>query len=215
MPRAFKVPNRHVIKYVSPQSLRPYAGNARTHSEKQIRALQASIRQFGYTQPALVTRDREIIAGHGRVEAAKKIGLSKIPVIRIEHLSDIDRRAYILADNQLALKAGWDRETLANELQNLIEVGFDLDIAGFDAPEVDLLLEITDQTRRDPDIEDASPDPASDQPAVTRPGDIWLLGSKTPHQHKLICGNSRDCATVSFLLPEDVVGLMNLRRMRQ
>ena len=137
-----------------------------------------SIKRFGYTQPALVTRDGEIIAGHGRVEAAKNIGLAKIPVIRIEHLSDTDRRAYILADNQLALKAGWDRETLAIELQNLIEVGFDLDIAGFEAPEVDLLLEITDQARRDPGLEDAAPAAALDRPAVTRPG---AFGSSDPN----------------------------------
>lgn len=207
MSKALKSPNKHVIEYVSPDSLTPYPGNARTHNRKQRRALEASIRRFGYTQPALVTSRGEIIAGHGRVEAAKSLGLPTIPIIQIDHFTDAERRAYILADNQLALKAGWDREILATELQNLIEVGFDLDITGFDAPEVDFLLEIADQTRQDLDTEDALPDTALDRPAVTRPGDIWLLGSKT-HQHKLACGDSQDCATISSLMTSDRATLL-------
>jgi DNA modification methylase len=194
--------------HLSPRSLKPYSGNARTHSAKQIRALEASIRRFGYTQPALISQHGEIIAGHGRVEAAKRLGLLTIPVIQINHLSDVDRRAYILADNQLALKAGWDKETLATELQHLVEVGFDLEIVGFEAPEVDLLLEVADETRRDPNIEDVSPDAMPDRPAVTQRGDKWLLGSKGPHQHELICGDSRDGNTIASLMGRDRATLL-------
>lgn len=187
------------IIHISPHSLKPYPGNARVHSKKQIRSLEASIKRFGYTQPALVSENGEIIAGHGRVEAAKQLGLTTIPVIQIGHLSEVDRRAYILADNQLALKAGWDKETLAIELQHLVEVGFDLEIAGFEAPEVDLLLEISDEKRRDPETEDVTPALVLDRPSITEPGDIWLLGSKD-RQHKLICADARDSAALASLM---------------
>jgi len=202
-------PYNYSIEYVPPQSLRPYAGNARTHSRRQLRALEASIRRFGYTQPALVSKDGEIIAGHGRVEAAKNIGLDEIPIVRIEHLNETDRRAYVIADNKIAEMAGWDKEILAIELQNLIEVGFDLEIVGFDAPEVDLLFEGLSESKCDSSAEDISPQPTYEGPSVTRPGDIWLLGPKSDPRHKLICADARETRTfLSLLGPERAAVLL-------
>jgi hypothetical protein len=163
------------VEDVSPYSLKPYRGNARTHSRKQRRAVAASIKRFGFTNPVLATMNDEIAAGHLRVEVAKELGLSTIPVIRIEHLSPTELRAYILADNQLALKAGWDKELLAIELRSLIDVGFDIEIAGFEAPEVDFILDGISDAEHEPADEDATPEPKRDQAAVTRRGDLWLL----------------------------------------
>jgi DNA modification methylase len=195
--------NDHRIEHVSPQSLRPYPGNARKHNRRQKRALEASIRRFGFMQAVLVSKDNEIIAGHGRVEAAKSLGLTEIPIIRIEHLSETDRRAYVIADNKIAEMARWDKEILAIELQNLIEVGFDPEIVGFDAPEIDLLFEGLSEARCDSAAEDISPRPTYDGPSVTRPGDIWLLGPKSQPRHRLICEDARESRTfLSLLGPE-------------
>lgn len=167
-------------------TLRPYARNARTHSPKQIAQIAASIREFGFNNPVLVDRDGEIVAGHGRVAAAKKLGLDTVPCVRLEHLSEAQKRAYILADNRLAEKAGWDRETLAIELQFLteIEVDFDVTVTGFEMGEVDLLLGAGDKPDAKADPADAVPELASG-PAVTRPGDLWQIG-----RHRLICGDA-------------------------
>jgi len=121
--------------------LRPYARNARTHSKKQIRQIAASISRFGFTQPVLVSDDGEIIAGHGRVEAAKTLGWKSVPTLALSHLSEAERRAYVLADNKLALNAGWDREVLAIELQGLVDLEFDIELTGFSLAEIDLLIE--------------------------------------------------------------------------
>src|SRR6266849_10183092 len=129
------------IKYVSPDDLRPYAGNARTHSKKQIRQIADSIQKFGFTNPVLIGDDDEIIAGHGRIEAAKLLGLQSVPAVRLSHLDAAQRRAYVLADNKLALNAGWDREMLAIELQALIDLDFDVEITGFSLAEIDLVLD--------------------------------------------------------------------------
>jgi len=208
MSKPNKLPNALKIEYRSPHSLKAYPGNARTHNRKQRRALETSMRRFGYTQPALITENGEIIAGHGRVEAAKSIGLLEIPVIRIDHLSETDRRAYILADNQLALKAGWNKEILAVELQNLIEVGFDVEIAGFEAPEVDLLLNDVADMHRDPDGDDAIPNVARDRPPVTQSGDMWLFGSSDAPHHRLICGDARDSIAISTLMGSERAALI-------
>ena len=177
--------------------LRPYAKNARTHSKKQIRQIAASIKEFGFTNPVLISDDDEIIAGHGRVEAAKLLGWQTVPTIRLSHLNAAQRRAYVLADNKLALNAGWDRELLAIELQGLIDLQFDIEIAGFSLAEVDLLL---DEARESsPDQEDSAEDeipPLADAgKAVTRRGDLWLLG-----RHRLLCGNSRHRSSFERLL---------------
>ena len=175
-------------------SLRPYDRNARTHSLKQIAQIAASIKAFGFNNPVLIDKDGGIIAGHGRVEAAKSLGLETVPCVRLDHLDDAQKRAYILADNKLAEKAGWDPEILKIELQHLtsLDLDFDVTITGFEMAEIDVLLS---------DEADAEADPADDVPeveqgpAVTRPGDIWQIGG-----HRLICGDSTDAATYARLL---------------
>ena len=122
-------------------TLTPYTGNARTHSRRQIKQIADSITRFGFTNPVLIDDAGEIIAGHGRVAAAKLLGLSEVPTIALWHLSPEERRAYVLADNKLAENAGWDREILAIELQGLLEVGFDLELTGFSLAEIDVTLD--------------------------------------------------------------------------
>ena len=131
------------VRYQDVAALKPYAGNARTHSDKQITQIAASIRNFGFNNPVLVDADNRIIAGHGRVEAAKRLGLTSVPTIRLDHLSDAERRAYVIADNRLAELAGWDREILEIELQALagLDLDFDVEITGFDTAELDFLLD--------------------------------------------------------------------------
>ena len=120
--------------------LRPYARNARTHSKKQIKQIAASIERFGFTNPVLVSGDLEIIAGHGRLEAAKLLGWRRVPTLALSHLTEDERRAYVLADNKLALNAGWDKETLAIELQALVDCDFDIEVTGFSLAEGDFAL---------------------------------------------------------------------------
>ncbi|MBA4174913.1 MAG: DNA methylase N-4, partial [Hyphomicrobium sp.] len=149
------------IEHRPPGDLKPYALNARTHSPKQIAEIAASIRAFGFNNPVLIDKDGGIVAGHGRVEAAKLLGLATVPTIRLEHLTEAKKRAYILADNKLAEKAGWDREILAIELQHLmsIEVDFDITATGFELPEIDVLI---DELEAKP----AKADPADEVPAI-------------------------------------------------
>ena len=129
------------LTYLPVDALRPYARNARTHSKRQIRQIAASIKEFGFTQPVLIDKENSIIAGHGRVEAAKLVGLSKVPTIRLEGLSPDQVRAYIIADNRLAEKAGWDASILAIELQHLLLLtDLDITVTGFEVPEIDLIL---------------------------------------------------------------------------
>ena len=137
-------------------SLRPYARNARTHSKKQIKQIAASIERFGFTNPVLMSDDGEIIAGHGRVEAAKLLGCKTVPTLALSHLSEAERRAYVLADNKLALNAGWDREILAIELQALVDLEFDVELTGFSLAEIDLVLDEAGEA--DPDGSDAPED---------------------------------------------------------
>ena len=122
-------------------SLRPYPRNARTHSKKQIKQIAASIERFGFTNPVLVSDAGEIIAGHGRVEAARLLGMQHVPTLALSHLSEAERRAYVLADNKLALNAGWDKEILAIELQALVDLEFDVEITGFSLAEIDFVLD--------------------------------------------------------------------------
>jgi ParB-like chromosome segregation protein Spo0J len=154
-------------------SLRPYSGNARTHSPKQIKQIARSIERFGFNNPVLVDDDDQIIAGHGRVEAAKLLHLKTVPTVRLSHLSDDDKRAYILADNRLAEKAGYDNEMLAIELQHLADVGFDVSITGFEPAEVDIIMEGIGDESEQP--ENLVPEETSGPP-VSRLGDVWMLG---------------------------------------
>lgn len=183
------------IERLAPEVLKPYAGNARTHSKKQIRQIARSIERFGFTNPVLIDEANGIIAGHGRVLAAQSIGMTEVPCLRLAHLSETEKRAYILADNKLALNAGWDQELLAIELQGLIEANYSVEVTGFTIGEVDAVL----QTARDAAPEgsdaadDACPEPAA--VAVTRPGDVWQLG-----RHHLICGDAQDPGVFARLL---------------
>src|SRR6266487_5476949 len=129
------------IDYTLVRELRPYPNNARTHSKGQIRQISNSIKKFGFCNPVLVDDAKQIIAGHGRVEAAKLLGIDAVPTVRLSHLSEADKRAYVLADNKLAEKAGWDRELLAIELQGLIELDVDIELTGFEMAEVDNILD--------------------------------------------------------------------------
>lgn len=167
----------------------PFANNARTHSDDQVALIAGSIREFGFNNPVLVDGANGVIAGHGRLLAARKLGLDKVPVIELGHLSDAQKRAYILADNKLAERAGWDAELLSLELGDLSELGVELDGLGFDGRELDALLSLQDVDPREEDVP-----PVPDTP-VSQPGDLWVLGT-----HRLICGDATDKGAVTRLL---------------
>ena len=192
-----------VIKELSITSLKPYARNARTHSRKQVKQIAASIERFGFTNPVLISDDGEIIAGHGRVEAAKSLGWKTVPTLALSHLSETERRAYVLADNKLALNAGWDKEILAIELQALSDLNFDVELTGFSLAEIDLVIDEAGEA--DPDGTDAPEDEvvfATGTP-VSRQGDLWLLG-----RHKLLCGDARSSIDFEALLGKEEVDLV-------
>jgi DNA modification methylase len=159
----------------------PYARNPRTHSDAQVAQIAASIREFGWTMPILVDNANGIIAGHGRVMAARKLGLQRVPVIELAHMSDAQKRAYVLADNQLALNAGWDEALLRLELADLSELRFDLGLLGFGEGELERLLAGDSRTG----LTDDDEAPALPEQAITQPGDLWVLGN-----HRLLCGDA-------------------------
>lgn len=177
-------------KQVSVADLIPYARNARTHSDEQVAQIAASIREFGFINPVLVDGDKGIIAGHGRVLAARKLGLTEVPTLEVSHLTDAQKRAYILADNKLALNAGWDSELLKLELGDLQTGGFDLDLTGFSSDE--LLALLADKTDGLTDPDDT---PEVQDKVISKPGDTWLLG-----RHRLRCGDSTVATDVEALL---------------
>jgi ParB-like chromosome segregation protein Spo0J len=129
------------VELVDLSALRPYRGNARRHSRAQVKQIAKSIEAFGFTNPILVSDELEILAGHGRAAAAELIGIGKVPIIRLSNLTRAERKAYVLADNKLALNAGWDREVLAIELQGLIDLGFEVETTGFGLGEIEVVLE--------------------------------------------------------------------------
>lgn len=192
------------IEMRAPNSLRPYAGNARTHSPKQLRQIADSIRRFGFVNPILVDASGDIIAGHGRLAAAELLGLSEVPVLPITHLTPAEKRAYILADNRLAEKAGWDKEILAIELQALIDFDFEVELTGFELAEIDLILD-EDRARASQSEPEAADDvpPLSSGPPITQPGDLWRLGA-----HRLICGDARDPKALAKLMGGDEVDMI-------
>jgi ParB-like chromosome segregation protein Spo0J len=183
------------VEWVPIATLRPNPTNARTHSKKQLRQIAASIRSFGFLNPLLVDEANMVLAGHGRLEAARAEGLANVPVICFDHLTAAQKRAYVIADNRIAEQAGWDRELLAIELGELIELlpneGLDVSLTGFETPEIDLLLADMAPSRSDPD--DVAP-PLPANPA-TRRGDLWLLG-----KHRLLCGDARRAGDVERLV---------------
>jgi len=175
------------------ERLRPYERNPRTHSEVQVDQIAASMVEFGWTNPVLIDEQGGILAGHGRLLAARKLGLAEVPVIRFDHLSDAQKRAYLIADNQLALQAGWDDALLAEELAWLGDERFDLDLVGFDATELERLLAIADGEAGSDEAEDEVPEPPEEP--VSRPGDLWVLGN-----HRLLCGDATVQADVERVL---------------
>lgn len=178
------------IETLKTAELIPYARNTRTHSEAQIAQIAGSIREFGFTNPVLIDAENGIIAGHGRVMAAQKLGLDKVPCIRLAHLTDTQRRAYIIADNKLALNAGWDEEMLALELGELSDLDFDLSLIGFDDAELGDLMAETTEGETDPDeVPELPVDP------VTVLGDVWVMG-----RHRLMCGDSTSIDSVEKLM---------------
>ncbi len=182
------------IDYKDPGGLNPRARNPRTHSAKQVRQIAASIEQFGFMSPVLVDSKGGIIAGHGRVAAAKLLGMSDIPTVRVDHLGPTQIRAYVIADNRLAENAGWDRNLLALELQELsVELNFDVTVAGFETAEVDLLIGELGQT--EPEEADNVPEIDRSKPAISRLGDLWRIGD-----HALFCGDALDRASYRTLL---------------
>ena len=178
--------------------LRPYQRNARTHSRRQINKIAASIERFGFVNPVLIDESGQIIAGHGRVAAAKLPGWTEVPVLEIEHLSEAEKRAYILADNRLAEDAGWDKEMLAIELQGLIDLDFTIELTGFETAEVDIILEEAAEAEApDRNIEDEVPPMPEAGPTVTQAGDLWQLG-----RHRLLCGDATHADSYGRLLGE-------------
>lgn len=170
----------------------PYVNNSRTHDEKQVSQIAASIKEFGFTNPILIDEENSIIAGHGRLMAANKLKLSKVPTITLSGLTDAQKRAYVIADNRLALNAGWDDELLKNELQILNENDFDLDVLGFEEDELAAILADDDPVDGLTDEDDV---PEVPEEPVTQLGDIWLLG-----EHRLMCGDSTDQGSVALLM---------------
>lgn len=175
--------------------LKPYANNPRTHSNKQIRQIADSIREFGWTNPVLIDAGGGVIAGHGRIAAAKLLGITDVPVLRLEHMSEARRRAYIIADNKLAENAGWDNDLLKIELQGLLDlnIDFDIELTGFETGEIDVLL--APETAPEPE---PVPQPETDRPAVSRPGDLWLIG-----EHRLLCGDALNPDDWQVLMGKD------------
>ena len=175
---------RH-IKIWPTAKLRPYDRNARTHSDEQVAQIAASIREFGFLNPILVEAGGGVIAGHGRLLAARLLGMEEVPVVVLNHLSDTQRRAYIIADNKLAMNAGWNLELLAQEVRDLEREDFDIDLIGFSEAEMAELLATGEAPTPEGDIQEAIPEAPANP--VTQPGDVWVIGS-----HRLICGDCRD-----------------------
>jgi len=179
------------IEQVKLDALIPYARNSRTHSDAQVAQIAASIKEFGFTNPVLIDETGSIIAGHGRVMAARKLAITDIPSIRLTHLTDAQKKAYVIADNKLALNAGWDDEMLAVELTDLKDMGFDLDLTGFSTDEIEALLAPTGTEG----LTDEDAVPEVPEAPVTVLGDVWLLG-----KHRVMCGDSTSIDAVEKLM---------------
>lgn len=186
--------NHRSIERIEISKLKPASRNARTHSKHQIKQLVGSIQHFGFTNPILVDDDNRIMAGHGRVEAARTLGIVELPCLRLSGMSDNDKRAYLVADNKLAQNAGWNFGLLAEELGELLEIGFEVELTGFELPEIDaLLIEVAEAS-----VEPLGPADEHTQPTswpVTRPGERWELGG-----HALVCGDAKDPTVLELLM---------------
>lgn len=177
----------------------PYVRNARTHSEAQVSQIAASIREFGFLSPILVAEDNTILAGHGRLAAALKLGLKKVPCVKENHLTETQKRAYIIADNKLSLNAGWDNELLAVELSELEGADFNLDLLGFDEAELSSIFDAD----KDVSDDDFDVEKELEEPCFSKTGDIWMLG-----KHHVICGDATKLETYKTLLENTKVNLV-------
>ncbi len=191
------------IQYVSPDRLRPYPGNARTHSRKQIKLIADSIKRFGFINPIIVTDDFEVVAGHGRLQAAKSLGMQLVPVVAISSLSEADKKAIRIADNRIAELSHWDRDILAIEYQGLHDLQFDdIEVTGFSLGEIDIILdEASEKKPVSPGAEDDLPQVVA--APVSRKGDLWILGS-----HRLLCGDARCDSDYARLLEGESADLV-------
>ena len=186
------------IELLETARLAPYAKNSRTHSAEQIAQIAASIREFGFTNPVLIDAQGGIVAGHGRVLAAQSIGVGSVPCLRVDWLTETQKRAYVIADNKLALNAGWDEEILAEELRELRNMDYDLSMTGFDGDELAALLFEPTEAQNDADAV-----PEARAQVISKAGDVWLIG-----KHRIICGSSTDADAVAKLLDGEVPHLM-------
>ena len=204
MPRSPSAHPDDALKHLAPDTLKPWPGNARTHSKKQVRQIADSIRTFGFTNPVLIDESNMILAGHGRVAAAKLLGLATVPCRLISTMTAAQKRAYVLADNKLALNAGWDEEMLAIELSGLLatELDFDLCVTGFSIPEIDSLIAGLDPEEPGDPRDDRLPEVAAG-PAITAVGDVWHLGP-----HRVICGNALEAETYDRLLGDELAQMV-------
>ena len=184
--------SKQEIIYKNVKDLIPYVNNTRTHDEKQVKQIAASIKEFGFTNPVLVGESNDVIAGHGRILAAEKLGIEQVPTIELKGLSEAQKKAYIIADNKLALNAGWDEDLLKIELEGLKELDFDLSLIGFSFDELDELL---DEKVNNDDIIEDDYDENKEVDSIVKHGDVWQLGS-----HKLMCGDSFSIEQISKLM---------------
>lgn len=194
--------HKPTIEHLAIDALIPYARNSRTHSPEQIAQVAASIREFGFTNPVLIDGEGGIIAGHGRVMAARQLGMAEVPCIRLAHLSEAQRRAYVIADNKLALNAGWDEEMLALEFKDLSDMGFDLSLTGFDLGDIDEMLADMDAGSGEGQG-DADAAPAPRPEAISKPGDVWVLG-----KHRVMCGDSTSIDAAGVLMGGGMADLL-------
>ena len=188
------------FQLVDINKLVPYANNARTHNKEQILKLRSSLREFGFVNPVIIDREYNVLAGHGRIMAAKEEGITEVPCVYADHLTEAQKKAYILADNRMALDAGWDDELLAVEMEELQNLGFDLGLTGFDESEIADLFDInSDEAKQD----DFDVDAELEKPCKSKLGDIWHLG-----KHTVICGDSTLPETYTALLGDTKVNLV-------
>lgn len=189
------------VVWQSVTALTPYARNSRTHSDEQVAQVAASIKEFGWTNPILTDETGSIIAGHGRLQAAQRLGEAQVPTICLTGLTDAQKRAYVIADNKLALNAGWDDEMLAVEVEELLEQGFDLDLTGFGADEIDALL--ADANKVDEGLTDEDAVPEVPAEPVSKLGDVWVLG-----RHRVMCGDATVLTDVELLVKDHLVDML-------
>ena len=189
------------FQLVSTDKLIPYVNNARTHSPEQIKKLRSSLREFGFVNPIIIDREYNVIAGHGRLMAAKEEGITEVPCVYVDHLTDAQKKSYILADNRMAMDAGWDEELLAVEMQELQDLGYDLAMTGFDEKELaDLFSDNTDSEAKDDDFDLTA---ALEKASFVERGDVWTVG-----RHRLMCGDVTSPDDVNTLMGDTKANLI-------